>query len=136
MKLIDLSILINVNTPLYPGDQSPKFEPTGDLEKDGFQDHYISFNNHIGTHIDAPIHMFAGGKNLDQIPLSQFTGRGVYVKVENKKFNLEKVQQTDIREGDIVLFHTGMSARLHEPDYYQNYPQIPDQLPPYQLLPF
>ena len=131
MKLVYLSIVINKDTPLYPGDALPKFEPTGDLKNYGFQDTYVSFNNHIGTHIDAPIHMFSDGKNLDQIPLEQFTGRGVYVKVENKKFDLEKVKQTDIREGDIVFFHTGMSDGLFEPDYYKSYPQIPEEIANY-----
>lgn len=131
MKLIDLSILINEDTPIYPGDAAPKFEKAGDLEKDGFQDCYVSFNNHIGTHIDAPSHMFSDGKNLSQIPLENFTGRGVYVKVEDNKFDLGKIKKVDIREGDIVLFHTGMSDRLFETDYYKDYPQIPSEVAEY-----
>lgn len=124
MKFVDLSITVNEKTPLYPGDKPPKITPEGSYEKTGFLDHYVSFNNHIGTHIDAPIHMFPNGKNLDEIPLEQFTGRGVYVKVENKTFSLEILKQADIREGDIVLFHTGMSDRLFESEYYKSYPQV------------
>jgi arylformamidase len=130
MKLIDLSILINENTPLYPGDKKPKFEPTGDLEKDGFQAHYISFNNHIGTHIDAPSHMFAGGRNLEQMSLKSFAGNGVYIRVD-KGYDLEKIKKVSIQRGDIVLFHTGMSDRLHEADYYKKYPGVPEDVAHY-----
>lgn len=125
MKFVDLSILVNENTPMYPGDKAPKFEPAGVLEKDGFQDHYVSFNNHIGTHLDAPVHMYKDGKSLDRIPLENFTGRGVYIKVVNNTFDLEKIRKVAIGEGDIVLFHTGMSERLYEEDYYKSYPQVP-----------
>jgi arylformamidase len=131
MKLIDLSILINEDTPLYPGDAAPKFEKAGDLEKDGFQDCYVSFNNHIGTHIDAPSHMFKDGKNLSEIPLENFAGRGVCIKVEDNKFDLEKVKNADIQKGDIVLFHTGMSDRLFETDYYKDFPQMPEEIAQY-----
>lgn len=131
MKFVDLSITVNENTPLYPGDKSPKITPEGSYDKTGFLDHYVSFNNHIGTHIDAPVHIFADGKSLDQIPLEQFTGRGVCVNVENKTFSLEILKQADIREGDIVLLHTGMSERLFEADYYKSYPQIPVEVAQY-----
>ncbi len=131
MKFVDLSILVNEDTPLYSGDKAPKITPEGSYEKTGFLDHYVSFNNHIGTHIDAPVHMFPDGKNLDQIPVEQFTGRGVYIKVEDKTFELEALKQSDIREGDIVLLHTGMSDRLFEPDYYKSYPQVPEEVAQY-----
>ena len=72
-----------------------------------------------------------GSKNLEQIPLEKFTGRGVYIKVEDKKFDLEKLKQVDIREGDIVLFHTGMSESLHGEDYYKSYPQVPTEIAQY-----
>lgn len=123
MKLVDLSIVINEQTPVYPGDPAIKIEPAGVLEKDGFQDHQISFGNHIGTHVDAPSHMFAGGRTLDQIPLNRFTGRGVYIRIEGQ-YDLEKIKAVPLQKNDIILFHTGFSDRLYEPDYYKNYPAV------------
>ncbi len=75
--------------------------------------------------------MFPDEKNLDQISIEKFTGRGVYVKVENKTFSLEILKQADIRKGDIVLFHTGMSDRLFESDYYKSYPQVSVEIAQY-----
>lgn len=130
MKLVDLSIIVNEDTPIYPGDKAPKIKQEGSYEKTGFLDHYVSFNNHIGTHIDAPIHMFAGGRSLDQLPLKNFTGNGVYIRVENG-YDLERIKKVSIQRGDIVLFHTGTSERLYEQDYYKNFPGVPQDVAHY-----
>lgn len=121
---------VNEDTPVYPGDPKPVIKPMGVFEKDGFNDHMIAIGTHTGTHIDAPFHMIADGKTLDQIPIDKFTGRGRYINVENR-FDLEVIKQTDIREGDIVLFHTGIINRYHDPDYYENYPEIPEEVANY-----
>ncbi len=124
MRFIDLSVRLNKDTPVYPGDPKTKIEPGGILDKDGYEDHYVCLGTHVGTHVDAPRHMIAGGKALDQFPIDKFIGRGVYIKVNSRKFDLEQVRKADIREDDIVLFHTGMSAVYHKSEYYDNYPAM------------
>ncbi len=129
--IFDLSVLLNEQTPFYPGDPATKIEPAGVLERDGYTDHYVSVGTHVGTHVDAPAHMLANAKTLDQIPVEQFVGRGRYIKVDNKTFDLEAVKNADIQQGDIVLFHTGMSDVYHETAYYEDYPAIPKEIADY-----
>jgi len=131
MTLVDLSIPISEFMPVYPGDPATKIEPKGTLQKDGFEDHYLSIGTHAGTHIDAPSHMILNGKTLDQIPLVTFLGRGVYIKIQNKRFDMQAITSIRIQEGDIVLFHTGMSDRYTEKDYFQEYPAFPEELANY-----
>lgn len=131
MKLIDLTVPLNKQTPVYPGDPAVSIVPAGVFKKDGFNDHLVSIGTHAGTHIDAPFHMLADGKTLDQIPIEQFVGRGVYIKVEDKKFELDKVKNVDIQEGDIVLFHTGLIDRYEQETYYTDYPEIPEAIAKY-----
>lgn len=130
MKIIDLSVTVNEDTPVYPGDPKTVIKPAGVFEKDGFNDHLVSIGTHVGTHIDAPFHMVADGKSLGQIPIEQFVGRGCYINVK-KGFDLETIKQADIREDDIVIFHTGIIDRYHEADYYENYPEIPEEVANY-----
>jgi kynurenine formamidase len=130
MKIVDLSVPVNENTPVYPGDPKTVIKPAGVFDKDGFNDHLISIGTHVGTHIDAPFHMVSGGKKLDEIPIEHFVGRGCYINAQNG-FDLEAIKQADIREGDIVLFHTGIINRYHKPDYYENYPEIPKEVANY-----
>jgi kynurenine formamidase len=107
-----------------------RIERGGVLEKDGYEDHYVYVGTHVGTHVDAPSHMVAGGITLDKIPLERFSGRGVYVKTRTN-LTVDAVRELPIQEGDIVLFHTGMSNFYHQPDYYENYPAMTEELAHY-----
>lgn len=125
--LIDLSVSLNEQTPVYPGDPKTKIVPSGILEKDGYHDHYLSIGTHVGTHIDAPSHMLQNGKTLDQFPIEHFSGRGVYIDCKNG-FDMEIIKTTDIQGGDIVILHTGKSDIYGHEEYFENYPQIPDDV--------
>ena len=131
MQVIDLSVLLDEETPVYPGDPETKLRALTSVNNDGHLDHYLSVVTHTGTHIDAPAHMLAEGKTLDKFPVSHFVGRGVYVKVENNTFNLESVKNAGIQAGDIVLFHTGMSDRYNEPSYWQDRPAMSEEIAQY-----
>ena len=128
--LIDLSVDLNEKTPIYPGDPGTKIKAAGVLEKDGYQDHYVCVGTHVGTHMDAPSHMVVGGKNLDQFPLDQFSGKGVYIRT-GRDFSLTEISKVPIEAGDIVLFHTGMSDVYHQESYYDDYPAMPEQVANY-----
>jgi kynurenine formamidase len=131
MHLIDLTVPLTDRTPVFPGDPATVIKPGGKLAEDGYSDHYVSMVTHAGTHIDAPSHMLAEGKNLDQFSVQQFVGRGIYIKVEAKKFDLATLQAAGIREGDIVLFHTGLGELYQQPAYFTDYPDIPLEVAEY-----
>lgn len=126
--LIDLSVVINEDIPVYPGDPKTKISQNAVLQTDEYEDHFVCLGTHVGTHVDAPSHMLAGGTNLDKQPLETFTGRGVCIVIENKQPKLDVVKQADIQEGDIVLFSTGMSEKYYTPEYYEDYPAITEEI--------
>jgi kynurenine formamidase len=121
-QYIDLSVPINEETPIYPGDPATKIAKAGDIKKDGYQDHLVSIGTHVGTHMDAPAHMIEGGSNLDVTPIDQFVGRGICIPIQDA-FNLD-----EIKPGDIVLFNTGMDKYYHEPKYFEDYPPISEDV--------
>ena len=127
--IIDLSVTLNAQTPIYPGDPATKIEPAGVLAIDGYSDHFISVGTHVGTHIDAPMHMLEGGKSLDQIPIDRFVGKGRYIDVSDGNFDV--VKKAGIQADDIVLLGTGMSDKFHEPAYFENYPTMPEEVAKY-----
>lgn len=129
--LIDLSILLNENTPVYPGDESPKFAENGTVAKNGVRDHNFTINNHTGTHIDAPSHMIDGGKNLNDFPIDTFVGRGVVLDIADGNFDLDKVKEQNPQAGDIVLFYTGMSNAYADQSYFEEYPEMPKNVAMY-----
>jgi arylformamidase len=131
MQIVDLSVILSEDTPVYPGDPETKFETIATVKNDGHTDHYISTVNHTGTHIDAPMHMLANGKSLNDFPIEHFVGRGRYIKVQDNNFDLETVKKADIQAGDIILFHTGMSDHYHEPIYFEHIPAMSAQIAEY-----
>ena len=71
---IDLTHEFTASMPVFPGDVAPELIKTADVFKDGISDYQIKTGMHIGTHIDAPAHMLAGGKNLNEYPVVRFLG--------------------------------------------------------------
>lgn len=128
---VDLSVPLNSQTPVFPGDPATQLEPAGDIEKDGYTDHRLSIATHTGTHIDAPWHMDAGGKTLDQFSVERFAGRGRLIEVQDSTFSFDAVKQAGLQTGDIVLFHTGWNNRYHETAYFEDYPALPEDIAHY-----
>lgn len=133
MKIIDLSVAVNEDTPAYPGDPKIKIKKIGTYEQDTYNDHHVSFGIHSsGTHIDAPFHMVADGKSLHQIHISQFVGRGRLVSVDGK-FDIKAVKKAKIEKDDVVLFHTGMAEFYGQDDKYygDDRPEITEEIANY-----
>lgn len=128
MQYIDLSIPINPQTLVYPGDPPVKVEPALQLAKDGCNDHVVTMGTHVGTHIDAPLHMLEGGKSLDQFGPDKFIGRGRLVKLRNQTYDLADFEQAGIEAGDIVLIYSGASDVYPDPSYMESYPAMPEDV--------
>lgn len=129
MQLIDLSLVVNESTPVYPGDPKIKIEPLGTFEKDGLNDHYVSFPTHVGTHIDAPLHMIDGGKTLDEMPIEHFIGRGRLVE----GVGVDNIRKANIQQDDIVLFHTGHIPNLYQKSYFDDFPEMNKEVANYLI---
>jgi kynurenine formamidase len=122
MKLVDLTMQLNAQTPLWPGDPTPEFRQMANVRQDGYTKYEITINNHFGTHIDAPWHMLAKGKKLTDFPLQRFIGVAKLFNVTGQKeidISLERVKRNDI-----VILRTDHSRRAYEADYFQSNPVI------------
>lgn len=127
---IDLTYTLDSTTLFWPNNQSG-FEHQVDFKgktKLGF--YYTSYKictpEHGGTHLDAPIHFAEGKQTVDQIPLSQLTGKGVLIDVSKKALSNKdyQISISDIEEWEknngqipnqsILLFRTGYGK------YYPN----------------
>jgi arylformamidase len=127
--IVDLTVPLNEQTPVYPGDPAPIIATAGEVAKDGWCDHTLTIGTHIGTHIDAPMHMIEGGASLDSYPVDRFIGPGKLIKITNGDFSV--VKQAILRAGDIVLLNTGTSPRYYEESYFHDFPVIPEDVAHY-----
>jgi kynurenine formamidase len=121
MALLDLSRTIYAGMPKIPILPEVEFHPITRIA-DGapLNISELKMATHIGTHVDAPWHFVPTGKTIDQIPLEQLCGPATVVSVTRgpgEPIPAGDFEDFDVREGDIVLLHTGWGDKFESPDY-------------------
>lgn len=118
-KIYDLTLPFDSSIPPFPGDPATVIDHYATIEKEGWNEKRVVFNTHFGTHIDAPYHMLAKGKKLDQFPIDTFIGEGIVLTLD---------QSPDlhlIKEDDIVMFYTGHIKKIGTKQFFEKNPTIP-----------
>lgn len=67
----DLTHTFSARLPVYPAYKPVQIRPRFTIEKDGFFANEVSFDEHTGTHMDAPLHFAAGGLSADRLPVDR-----------------------------------------------------------------
>jgi arylformamidase len=120
MKIIDITIPLSEQTPVWEGDKGISINL---VERIGLRSDFnvsrIELGVHSGTHIDSPFHVIEGGNTVDQIPLNILIGdvQVVQIPSEYAEINSKCLQEINIDYSiDRVLFKTTNS------DYWENDP--------------
>jgi len=127
-KYIDLTHQIEESMPVFPGDPPPEIREVMTLGQDICTVQSIRFNNHIGTHLDAPSHFIEGGITVDMIPLESLIGRAVILDFTNKGKNglitKKELQSHSYRipPGSRVLIKTGWDTHFTSDAFYEHFP--------------
>jgi len=125
MKIIDLTHTFTEDMPVYPGDPKSTLKQIATLNKDGYNDHKIETVMHVGTHMDAPLHMIKDGKRIDEIPVDKLIGPGVLIDTRDKtEISADVLRDEEIKKGSIVLVYTGFGPKFRTKDYFENYPHF------------
>lgn len=124
MKIIDLTHTFTSDMPVYPGDPKATLDQTAFIDKDTYNDHKLVTQMHVGTHMDAPLHMVAGGKRIDELDVERFMGKGVVIDVREKQKIDASVVSQDIQSGSVVLLYTGFGEKYRTEEYFKNYPEL------------
>ncbi|MCD6523007.1 MAG: cyclase family protein [Candidatus Diapherotrites archaeon] len=112
MRVVDLTYPISEDMVVYPGEPKPMIKNVNTVKKHGWCEHSISLQTHIGTHIDAPMHMLTKGKSIDKFKPEHFFGRAIVVDCKEKEITSEPFKKAPIKRGDIVLIRTGEMKRI------------------------
>lgn len=137
MKVIDLTYRIEESMPVYPGTEGPKLAAANSYEKDGFKETLLRMYSHTGTHMDAPSHLYAEGRNLDEFPASQFVGSAVVIDCrglgEGEKITMKYIdrQREEADKADFLLFCTGWDQYWGTEKYFGDYPTIDEEVARY-----
>ena len=132
MKIVDLTHLIEISMPVYPGTEPPQLDEANKIVTDGFAEKRISMHSHTGTHMDAPAHMLANSKTLDQYGLSEFYGNAVMVDFSVtpvERMGLERLAQYQdlLEKASFLVLRTGWAKRWGQADYFNGFPALTPQ---------
>ncbi|BDC18926.1 cyclase family protein [Acidianus sp. HS-5] len=101
--IIDLSVPIENGMPYFPGDPKPEIER---IDREDYVIHKLVLSTHTGTHVDVPYHFIRGGKKLDEIDLTKFSGKSYVLDAEGKDLH-----SLNPPSADILLIYTGSSKQ-------------------------
>jgi kynurenine formamidase len=123
MEMIDLSRVIYDGMPKIPILPDVHVSRFLSLEKGApLNVTELSMPCHAGTHVDAPIHIVANGKSIDELPVEAFVGAGAVISVSKnggEEVTAKDLQASgvEVHSGDILMLHTGWDAKFDSPDY-------------------
>ena len=128
-RVVDLSLAIDSQTQVYPGDPQVRFRQAATIAREGFNLLGVEMGSQTGTNCDAPYHFLQRGARIDEVALELFAGPGVIVDVRFKSPR-EAITEADVSSyldqvgpGTIVLFHTGWPVHYGTPEYF-NHPYL------------
>jgi len=128
--IIDISVPLENDMPVYPGDPTPDFKATRTLEEHGVLVTKMQLGTHTGSHMDAPLHFIEGGESIDELDLKKIVTEAIVLDLSNKEMgsaitieDLEKFSDS-IRKGDGVLLFTGTSKLWGDESILRNFTYI------------
>jgi kynurenine formamidase len=123
VRILDLTHPLSDEMPVYPGLPRPSFAPIARIESDGYAMSRYELLNHIGTHVDAPSHLVAGGDTLDEIALERLICDAVTIDLSARepgplpRAELEPHLEA-IRPGDLVFINSGNAVNYGAEAYW------------------
>jgi len=129
--IIDLSVVVDASTLGPPAAGSPPVDLQTAFRGPGhWQSSRIATLLHSGTHVDAPLHVVAGGRAIDAVTLDELSGPCIVIDVHDamKREPIDAARlaaaASEIPPGSIVAVRTDWTDRRWGtfPDYYTTSP--------------
>jgi len=80
--VVDLTHTFSPRLPVFPAFKPVQIRAKFSREKDGFFANEITFDEHTGTHMDAPVHFVANTPTADRLPAERFVAPLAVVTIE------------------------------------------------------
>jgi arylformamidase len=123
MKLIDITVPLSPNLPVYPGNTPFSLEPIKRIANgDSSNVSTLHLSAHSGTHVDAPRHFFDSGLSTESLPIEMLMGRARVIEVTSRQgIGSEELSGFDFAEDIRVLIKTANSRLWGSPEFHRDY---------------
>jgi arylformamidase len=123
MTLFDATLALVPDMATWPGEPGPDRVLIKSLAGgDPANVSKLTLGVHTGTHVDAPVHFFAGAAGIDQVPLNALVGPGLVIDAgEVTAITAAVLEALHIPAGtERVLFRTRNSAFIEDPVFHKD----------------
>jgi kynurenine formamidase len=130
--VIDLTHTFSPALPVYPSYRPVQIRQRFSIEKNGFAANEVTFDEHTGTHMDAPVHFVANASTADQIGTDRLIAPLAVVSIAARAAtdpdalvtvdDLVQWEKTHGRvpAGAFVAMHSGWDARANSAERFLN----------------
>jgi kynurenine formamidase len=128
----DLTHTFSPKLPVFPAFKPVQIRERFAIARDGFFANEITFDEHTGTHLDAPLHFIANGGSADRIPVDRFFAPLAVVSIEARAakdadatVTVDDLLAWEKRHGRLprgafVAMHSGWDARIGNAERFLN----------------
>lgn len=123
MKIHDVSVALHSGLAVYPGDPSIDLGLVQSVARgDPANVSLLRLGTHSGTHVDAPTHLFAGARGVDDLPLETLIGSARVVEVgPGPVIGPDDLRAAVPPAAERVLLKTGSSRLWRRPGFQRDY---------------
>jgi len=83
MQLIDISLTLSEDLPIWPGDPAVQLERISEIQNGADANvTKLTMTVHTGTHVDAPAHFLDGRGTVDRVALDLLVGPAAVVEIQ------------------------------------------------------
>ena len=84
MRVIDISVPISPDLPVWPGDPAVELVRIANISEGANANvSRLACGVHVGTHVDAPVHFIDGTASIDSLSLDRLIGRAFVAEFED-----------------------------------------------------
>jgi arylformamidase len=116
MKILDVTVGISTETPVYEGDPPVAIESVSRIA-DGANANVsnLCLGAHTGTHVDAPNHFIDSTRRVDDLDLEMLIGRCRVVEIDRSVIDIEPEHLPDLNGIERIIFKTRNSDFWNTP---------------------
>lgn len=126
--VVDLTHTFSPSLPVYPGYRPVQIRARTTIAQDGYANNEITFDEHTGTHLDAPSHFVPGAVPTDRLDVDRLIAPLVVISLADRAakdpdtlVSVDDLRQWEQRYGRMpagafVAMHSGWDARASDAD--------------------
>ena len=130
--VVDLTHPLSPLLPVYPGYKPLQIRERFSVARDGFAANEVTFDEHTGTHVDAPSHFVTGAVSADRLPVDRLIAPLAVISLADRAakepdtlVSIDDLVQWEKRHGRVpagalVAMHSGWDARATDIDRFLN----------------